>query len=81
MKIKQMYSGDFKLGSSPFGNTKLKDYPTTPQALSFLESRLSFLMDDNLPTKPPQAILKGIAYKMEHIRSTLKDSFDKRFFE
>lgn len=81
MRIKQMYSGDFKLGSSPFGATKLKDYPATPQALSFLESRLAFLMDDNNPTNIPEPMLKGIAYKVEHIRKELRNDFSHQFFE
>jgi len=77
MKRSSMYSGKFKLKNSPYPKTYVCDYPTTTQALSYLDGLLLWLLDESNTHNMPLDMVKGIAYTEEKIRNSLSDSYRK----
>jgi len=71
MKTNDMYSGNFCLKNSPNPTIKLKDWSSTPANISYLEKLLRYLLQDDCPVCVPEAMVKGIAYKSEHMRTNL----------
>jgi len=68
MKTNDMYQGNFCLKSSPHPTTKLKDWDSTPANISYLEKWLYYLLQDDCPVAVPVAMLKGVEYKLQHMR-------------
>ena len=71
MKINSMYNGEFRLKNSPNPDIQLKDWAATPANISYLEGWLRRLLQDDCEISAPAAMLKGVEYKLRHMRKEL----------
>lgn len=71
MKTNNMYKGEFRLKNSPNPDIQLKDWAATPTNISYLEGWLRRLLQDDCEIAVPVAMLKGVEYKLQHMRNQL----------
>ena len=76
MKTSEFNQGKFKLKDSPYPQSLVCDYPETFKTLSYLEGKLRFYMDSETTTYVPQAMVNGVALKVERTRKRLREKKD-----
>ena len=81
MKTSNMYKGEFRLKNSPNPDTQLKDWIATPANISYLENWLRYLMNDDCEIAVPVAMLKGVEYKLQHMRKELSTALHSKTVE
>jgi hypothetical protein len=77
MKRSSMIHGKFRMKNSPYPETYVCDYPSTTEALSYLEGLLLWLLDESNVHNMPLDMVKGLAYKAEEIQKSLSNSYNK----